>query len=378
MSRRVPRVLLGLPTYREAETIAAVTRSLDRAAAACGRSAEFTLVNLDNRSPDGTRETFLATDTQLPKVGLQTAPGIRGKGANLRLLFEYAAACSADAAITIDADLEFIAPEWIDIFLSAVLDDGAGIAVPLYGRTWYDANQTNQLVAPLVLAVTGEPVRQPIGGDYAFSLAYMRRILRDQWLPGAQGFGIDPFLVLSGLAGQDLHQVRLPGGKFHSWRSDTPEQIEDEFPVKFHTSNDTLFTLLAKWAQADAELPPFPATPEIDRSLEKPYDLGLMRAAGELGFRREAASPEYSALLGGPVAEPPEVDEDTWARIIVAVLDRARGNGLTHQLLEAFRSLFFSRVATVQASLRGLTQAQIDEHVYAVARAIRQRLAADV
>ncbi|TDC65128.1 glycosyltransferase [Micromonospora sp. KC207] len=378
MTRRVPRVLLGVPTHQEAKTVAAVAESLDKAALSCRRRAEFILVNMDNRSPDGTRARFLAASTRLPKVGLQTAPGILGKGANLRLLFEYAVAQRADAAITIDADLEIVPPEWIDTFLTAVMDNGAGIAVPLYGRTWYDANQTNQLVAPLVLAITGQPVRQPIGGDYAFSPAFMRRILEKQWLPGAQGFGIDPFLVLTGLEGSDLVQVLLTGGKFHSWRSDTPEQIEDEFPIKFHTSNSTLFTLLAAWPQACGELPSFPATPEIDRSFEKPYDLKLMRAAGELGFEREAGNPEYAALLGGAAAGPPDVDDDIWARVLVTVLERARSGRLSYELLEAFRALFFSRVATVQPGLHGLSQAEIDQHVYAVAQAIRKRVPSDV
>jgi hypothetical protein len=373
MSRR-PLVLLGIPTHQEASTIAAFTANLDLAAQRCQVAANFVLVNMDNRSPDGTQERFLDTRTKLPKVGLQTKPGVRGKGANLRLLFEHAAEQGADAAITLDADLESVPSDWIDTLLTAILVRHVGIAVPVYARTWYDANQTNQIVAPVVLAVTGHAVRQPIGGDFAFGPRYMRQVLAGQWPAGADAFGVDSFLVLLGIKDGDLAQVVLSGGKFHSWRSNTADQIEDEFPIKFHTVNTTLFGLLATWPAHDGDLPTFPVSPEIDRNLEKPYDTNLMMAASELGFQRELGNPWYARLLGRSSTKPPHLDDEAWAHIIVKVLTLVRFGSVEHEALEAFRALFFNRVASIQTGLRGLSQAAIGQRVHALARAIYSHL----
>src|SRR4029450_12425492 len=167
----------------------------------------------------------------LPKVCLRTAS--RGKGHNFRRLFEFCREKDAAALVTIDADLEIVPADWLPALVGPVLAGRADFVTPLYGRFWYDGNMTNQFMAPLVLAVTGHPIRQPIGGEFAFSRAVIARLLDEQWPAGAYGFGTDLFAVLRSLrAGFIVGQAPLSVGKVHSWRSDSVDQLEEEMGTK--------------------------------------------------------------------------------------------------------------------------------------------------
>jgi hypothetical protein len=48
------------------------------------------------------------TPTETPKIYLSTAPGVRGKGNNLRNLFKKALELQARAIMVVDADLKSI------------------------------------------------------------------------------------------------------------------------------------------------------------------------------------------------------------------------------------------------------------------------------
>ena len=69
------------------------------------------IVNCDNCSADGTRESFLSTPTTTPKIYVSTPCGVTGKGHNLRNLFEKAVEMSAAAVAVIDADVKGVAPQ---------------------------------------------------------------------------------------------------------------------------------------------------------------------------------------------------------------------------------------------------------------------------
>ena len=49
------------------------------------------------------------------------------------------------------------------------------MAVPVYRRNRYEGNTTNHLASPLLAAVLGVHVQQPIAGDFAFNRAFIER-----------------------------------------------------------------------------------------------------------------------------------------------------------------------------------------------------------
>jgi hypothetical protein len=187
-------LIVGLPSHNNAEIIAAPT-----AAAAKGLLDHFAeknsvIVNCDNHSEDGTKEAFLQTPTEIPKIYLSTPPGKVGRGHSLRNLIAKAVELEAEAVIVVSADLKSITPLWIKN-LGEPIFAGFGFVAPLYVRHKYDGAVANGIVYPLTRALYGRRVRQPIGGDFAFASTLAETYLNHpSWNDGVGQFGVDIWL----------------------------------------------------------------------------------------------------------------------------------------------------------------------------------------
>jgi len=188
-------LVVGIPSYNEAETIAySAARAAEGLVQFFGNK-ETVIINCDNNSRDGTRQTFLGTPTQVPKIYLSTPPGVRGKGNNLMNLFAKVDQLGAQACIIVDADLQTITPRWIKNLGEPLFMD-FGFVTPLYARHKYDGTITNNIAYPLVRALYGRRVRQPIGGEFGFSGEMVRLFLdREFWNEEIAQFGIDIWMV---------------------------------------------------------------------------------------------------------------------------------------------------------------------------------------
>ena len=100
------------------------------------------IINLDNSSPDGTKNVFLNTPTKVPKIYISTPEGVKGKGNNFKNLFEAAVELQAKAIVVVDADLKSITPQWIQ-YLGEPLFAGFNYVSPIYIRHKYDGSITN-------------------------------------------------------------------------------------------------------------------------------------------------------------------------------------------------------------------------------------------
>ena len=84
MPRR-PEIIVGIPTYNEAENIENITKIIDEGLKKYFPDKKALIINVDSNSPDNTRKIFLSTKTKTPKQCLK-AP--KGKGVSLKQLFE--------------------------------------------------------------------------------------------------------------------------------------------------------------------------------------------------------------------------------------------------------------------------------------------------
>ena len=85
----------------------------------------------------------------------------------------------------------------------------------MYERSRFEGSTTNHFAYPLVLAVTGRHVRQPIAGDFAFG-ARLLDLLENIDLPEVvQQYGIDIYLTLAVLMNGLRHQQVTLGRKVH-------------------------------------------------------------------------------------------------------------------------------------------------------------------
>ncbi|MBW1743339.1 MAG: glycosyltransferase, partial [Deltaproteobacteria bacterium] len=101
-------LVVGIPSYKEAELISYPTQMASEGLVKYFGDKNSVIINCDNNSPDGTRDAFMNTPTEVPKIYLSTPPGVKGKGNNFKNLFEKSCELGAQATVVVDADLKSI------------------------------------------------------------------------------------------------------------------------------------------------------------------------------------------------------------------------------------------------------------------------------
>jgi len=188
-------LVVCIPSYNEADAIGYPVTQADMGLQQYFGDMDAVIINCDNNSPDNTRQAFLSTETQTPKIYLSTEPGIKGKGNNFRNLFEKVIRLKARAVVVVDADLKSMTPEWIR-HLGSPLFQGFSYVAPLYVRHKYDGTITNGIAYPMTRALYGRRVRQPIGGDFGFSGKLAQAYLDSAtWNESVAHFGIDIWMT---------------------------------------------------------------------------------------------------------------------------------------------------------------------------------------
>ncbi|MBN2397176.1 MAG: glycosyltransferase [Deltaproteobacteria bacterium] len=242
-------VVVGIPSYNEAATIGYVTRIAGEGLAKYFPDTANVIVNCDNNSMDGTKDTFLATPVpeRIEKRYITTPEGVRGKGNNFYNLFRFCRDVQSKVMIVVDADLRSITPDWIK-YLGYPIKRGQDLVTPLYSRHQFDGTITNHLCYPLVFSLAGADVRQPIGGDFAFSSRLCTHWLDQEWNDMTRQYGIDIFMSLTALFGDfKICQSGL-GSKIHNASSPKLGRMFEEVIY-------TLFSLLSQHRKTWLETP---------------------------------------------------------------------------------------------------------------------------
>jgi len=220
-------ILIGVPSFNNARTIGRVVQAIDAGLAKYFPGLRSVLVNSDGGSTDGTTDIVRKASADLDAFLLDhRAAGFRklvtpyaglpGKGSAFRAIFQIARELGAKACAVVDADLRSITPEWIELLVKPVLDEGYDYVAPYYMRHKYDGTITNTIVYPLTRALYGKRIRQPIGGDFGFSGRLASFYLeKDVWQTDVARFGIDVWMTTTAVAnGFSLCQAFL-GAKIH-------------------------------------------------------------------------------------------------------------------------------------------------------------------
>ncbi len=197
-------LIIGTPSYMESDSIGYVTEQIDRGIQEYFPDYRAVIVNVDNDSPDDTKGAFLGTDTVTEKKYITTPKGVKGKGNNFLNLFRFGSkhADSLKAVIVVDSDLMSITPEWIRDLAYPVIKKKFDYVLPRYSRHQFDGTITNHICYPMLYGLIGENIRQPIGGDFAFSPRLMEYWLEQKWHPTTKQYGIDIFMTMNAILGE--------------------------------------------------------------------------------------------------------------------------------------------------------------------------------
>lgn len=117
-------ILVGIPSFRNADTIAHVVRQAAQGMVEYFPGMKPVLVNSDGGSPDRTRDVVLSTSVP-PQVSKIVTPysGIAGKGSAFKTIFEIATRLNVKVCIVVDSDLRSITPEWMKFLGGPVVDE---------------------------------------------------------------------------------------------------------------------------------------------------------------------------------------------------------------------------------------------------------------
>ncbi len=241
-------VVVGIPSYNESKTIGHVVSMAGLGLAKYFPNLRCIIVNCDNNSPDDTKGAFFAArvPSEIKKKYISTSEGVKGKGNNFWNLFHFCKKAGARVTIVVDADIRSITPEWIK-YLGYPIKEGYDLVTPLYSRHQFDGTITNHLCYPLVFSLTGFNIRQPIGGDFAFSPALCSYWIEQSWDDMVKQYGIDVFMSLNALFGNfKICQAGL-GTKIHN--ASNPK-LGRMFEEVVYTLFSTLIKYRCEWLDA--------------------------------------------------------------------------------------------------------------------------------
>jgi glucosylglycerate synthase len=385
-------IVIGLPTYNHAETVAAV---VERARAGLEQyfpGAPAAFIDADAGSSDGTLDIVAAAG--LPAVVVPYAPplperanvpfhGVPGRGQALHAAVAAAHRLGARVLVLLEADVVSAAAEWVAALARPVWEEKADLVLPLYARHRYDGTITNLLLSPLVRALYGRRVHQPFGGQQAFSGRLLEHLLTqpapnwsardvsDLWIVGtaiAERFGVWE-------AWLGPHRVRS-----HTRTTELPEMMAQTlgavFTVMDRHEDLWLGVRGSEPMPVVGEAVPLAVTPmrvDVEHMVDA-FRQGLrdltpiwehILAVDTLGDVLSLPAPE-----GAPFAFP----DDLWARV---VYDFALGHHYTvvhrDHLLRSLVPLYLGRTAAFVGAAEGRSASATEALVEAVGTAFERR-----
>jgi len=392
-------LLVGIPSFNNADTIAHVVRAAAAGLAKYfpGRSA--VIVNSDGGSDDGTAEVVARTELQSPSAILVSHPvspvhkivtpyhGIPGKGSAFRTVFAIAEKLQARACAVVDSDVRSIRPEWFELLLGPIVAEDFDFVAPMYLRHKFDGTITNSIVYPLTRALYGREVRQPIGGEFGFSGRLAGHYLKKPvWESNVARFGIDIWMTTTAIADGFKVCESFLGAKIHDPK-DPGADLADMLVQVVSAVFDLMETYEDRWKEVEGaeDVPLFGF----------PHDVGLEPVKVNVGrmvriFRqgvRDLAEVWARALDEATLAEVTALGDDDreafcfpdslWVRVVFDYALAYRQRALNReQLLRSLVPLYLGRTASVvmqtmdsgaeevEASIRALAETFVGQKDY--------------
>lgn len=301
-----------------------------------------------------------------------TLGGIEGGRSALAAVLEEAVRRSAGAAALVAADAHDDSADWIHTFLAPILEGGFDFVSPAYLRHKADAAITTGIVYPLTRALYGRRLRQPLGGEAAFSLPLAKRLLEDpDWRRDPSNAGSDGWLVAKVL----LTEARACQAWLGNWPR--PEAVPEDVSQTLARVLGMVFREMERhverWQRVtgSSALATFGSPGLLEGGPQPPVD--RFASAFQLGVRELssvwglALSPAARVVLHRAAAQGPEglrIDDVTWARIVYdfAVAHFARLVE-RRQLILAMTPLYLGWVASFAMETRGLDAAATEARV---------------
>ncbi len=368
-------IVVGIPSYNEADNIAYEVRQISRGLRRYFPRKSAVIVNDDNNSIDGTKEYFLSAKSSIPKIYISTKTGIKGKGNNFYNLFNFIKEHNSKINIVVDADLKSIEPDWIRK-LGVPIKRGYDFVAPFYTRNKRDALITNHFCYPLVYALLGWNISQPIGGDFAFSLEMVRHWLSKKWSPNVRHFGIDIFMTTEAILNDfKICQVDL-GRKAHK-----PSQLKlgSMFIEVASTLFDQLIINKRFWENKLVKKARIFYREEIEKPQTLSLDLQRFKDVCQLGFKadekiiKKVLSPSnYEGLKRHYELRRNGIDSNLWSKIVYDFIYAYENSNNKRKLIETLEVIAFCRFFCYSRLVERMNSKMAEQEIISQANIFRK------
>ena len=206
-------LLVGLATYNDAKTVGNVMQAVRAGLLRYFPRQRTVVVNADGGSRDGTQE--LVRDASISDMrhvsnlsSLRTLHCISthysrdGNGGALHTILAAAELLRASSLVVISPESTNMEPEWVERLVRPVAKENFDLITPIYRRHKFDALLVRTLLYPMIRAIYGKRLREPVPIDFAFSGRLATQFLaQESSSPDVQQTGVEMQLALAAMGG---------------------------------------------------------------------------------------------------------------------------------------------------------------------------------
>jgi hypothetical protein len=357
-------ILVGLPTRNNAATVVAITRAIHQCFMRDYPRLRTVMINSDAGSTDGTPELIrdasisdedmVQTSHPLRTLHRVVTPyhGLPNKHTALRTLFAAAELTQAKALVVIDPAGPATTAARVSELIEPVLRADVEFLAPRFRRHPRDGALITQLVRPVVRAVYGVGLDEPLGAEFACSRRFAAHCLdQSVWDEDAARFAIDLWLRTEAVAGGfTLGQIWRPMTMTASGTT-TLQQAVRQIMLSLAL---TLRAHESFWREVDGQsaLRTWGTDPGDAEFVQWDYVALAQQARRDLGEIRPLLEDTLdaalvAALIEDTTAAQPRFHDELWVRLVWAFCIRANGRGTAgiEQLADMFVPIYMWRAA---------------------------------
>jgi glycosyltransferase involved in cell wall biosynthesis len=210
------KLFVIFPARNEAKTIAQCVATAQKS------KYEPEILVVDGHSSDKTRAEAKRAGAIVIKQSRSIFPA---KGVALRDGLKEAFNLGADCIIFLDADIENLTPEWVDLLAEPVIEKACDMSRGYYQRANYDGAVTKLVAKPMAWVFFPEVAHfnQPLSGEICATAELFKTLIKSRDWP--DGWGIDIWLLIeAAMKDYYITEVYL-GTKVHTSRQDYQKDV---------------------------------------------------------------------------------------------------------------------------------------------------------
>jgi hypothetical protein len=357
-------ILVGLPTLNNAATVVDVVRAVHLCFTRDFPRLRTVMINSDGGSTDGTPElirsaSFTEADRVLTSHSLRTlhrivAPfhGLPGKHTALRTVFAAGELTQAKAVVVLDPSGPATNPARVTELITPIMRSEVEFLAPCHRRHPRDGVLVAQLVRPLVRALYGVALDEPLGPEFSCAGRFASGCLeRDIWDHEAARFAIDLWLRTEAVArGFAVGQIWRPAPTVAGARTKLREAVQQVVLALIESlrAHDSFWRTangvveLRRWGTDPQDSPDAPTWDYQGLAEQARHDIGEIRPLLE-----EVLEPPLLARIVEETSSPElHSDDELWVRTVYALAAAARrGPASIEHLAGMFVPLYLWRAA---------------------------------